>query len=172
MLPIPIMSTETLASCAEARQTGAAKTIDANKDCFTMHQFIPAPLARPLKVGCHVSPPIGYRYRGMPLPMMPARSAAPSRFGQRVISTASRRIRLQRDRRWRHPFLPLFVRVHPLVGRDASVSSIMRTGGAHRHFRQGRHFNDASRFHSGVSRGRRRRRQPVLHQGRHGDPSL
>src|SRR6267378_7665964 len=30
MRPIPIMSTETLASCAETRQTGAAKTSAAN----------------------------------------------------------------------------------------------------------------------------------------------
>jgi|SRR6266850_3597997 hypothetical protein len=34
MLPIPIMSTETLASCAETRQTGAAKTSAANKTRF------------------------------------------------------------------------------------------------------------------------------------------
>jgi len=49
MLPIPTMSTETVASCAEARQTGAPKMIDANRDRFIMHQIIPAPLARTLK---------------------------------------------------------------------------------------------------------------------------
>jgi hypothetical protein len=59
MLPIPIMSTEILASCAEARQMGAPKTIDTNRDRFVVHQIILAPLARTLKVGCRVSPPIG-----------------------------------------------------------------------------------------------------------------
>jgi len=39
MLPIPTMSTETWASCAEARQTGAPKMIDANRDRFIMHQI-------------------------------------------------------------------------------------------------------------------------------------
>jgi hypothetical protein len=36
MLPIPIMSTETLASCAETMQAGAAKTSAANKTRFVM----------------------------------------------------------------------------------------------------------------------------------------
>src|ERR1700704_2809598 len=36
MLPIPIMSTETLASCAEDRQTGAAQTSAANKTDLTI----------------------------------------------------------------------------------------------------------------------------------------
>jgi hypothetical protein len=43
MLPMPTMSIETLASCAEARQTGAPKMIDANRDRFIMYQIIPAP---------------------------------------------------------------------------------------------------------------------------------
>jgi hypothetical protein len=38
MPPIPIMSTETLASCAEARQTGAAQTSAANKTGLTIGQ--------------------------------------------------------------------------------------------------------------------------------------
>jgi hypothetical protein len=58
MLPIPIMSTETWASCAEARQVGAPKMIDANRNRFIMHQIIsPAPLARTRN--CRVNPPIG-----------------------------------------------------------------------------------------------------------------
>src|SRR3981189_3396373 len=36
MPPIPIMSTETLASCAEDRQTGAAQTSAANKTDLTI----------------------------------------------------------------------------------------------------------------------------------------
>jgi hypothetical protein len=36
MPPIPIMSTETLASCAEARQTGAAQTSAANRTGLTI----------------------------------------------------------------------------------------------------------------------------------------
>ncbi len=36
MPPIPIMSTETLASCAEDRQTGAAQTSAANKTGLTI----------------------------------------------------------------------------------------------------------------------------------------
>jgi hypothetical protein len=59
MLPIPTMSTETLASCAEARQSGAPKMIDANRDRFIMHQIIPAPLARTLNIGYRVNPPLG-----------------------------------------------------------------------------------------------------------------
>jgi hypothetical protein len=50
MLPIPIMSTETLASCAKTRQTEAQKTIDAIRDGFIIHQVILAPLARTPKV--------------------------------------------------------------------------------------------------------------------------
>jgi hypothetical protein len=46
MLPTPIISTETLASCAEATQTEAPNTIDANRDRFIIHQVILAPLAR------------------------------------------------------------------------------------------------------------------------------
>src|SRR5207244_6993738 len=61
MLPTPIISTETLASCAEATQTEAPKTIDANRDRFIIHQIILAPL------GCRVSPAIGLS-AGMPLP--------------------------------------------------------------------------------------------------------
>ena len=38
MLPMPIISTETLASCAETRHTGTAETIAANKNRFIMHQ--------------------------------------------------------------------------------------------------------------------------------------
>jgi hypothetical protein len=53
------MSTETLASCADAMQTEAPKTIDANRDGFIIHQVILAPLARTPKVGCRVSPAIG-----------------------------------------------------------------------------------------------------------------
>src|SRR5450631_572888 len=37
--PIPIMSTETLVSCAETRQTGAAKTSAAIKTRFIMRQI-------------------------------------------------------------------------------------------------------------------------------------
>jgi hypothetical protein len=44
MLPIPIMSTETLSSSAETREIEAPKTIDANRDCFIIHQVIPSPL--------------------------------------------------------------------------------------------------------------------------------
>ena len=43
MLPIPIMSTETLASCAETKQAGATKTSAAIKTRFIMRQ-IPATL--------------------------------------------------------------------------------------------------------------------------------
>src|SRR5262245_7725039 len=46
MLPAPIISTETLSSCADATQTDAPRTIDANRDRFIIHQVIPAPLAR------------------------------------------------------------------------------------------------------------------------------
>ena len=38
MPPMPIISTETLASCAETRHTGTAETIAANKNRFIMHQ--------------------------------------------------------------------------------------------------------------------------------------
>lgn len=67
MLPTPIISTETLASCAEATQTEAPKTIDANRDRFIINQIILAPLARTPKIGCRVSPAIGLS-AGMPLP--------------------------------------------------------------------------------------------------------
>jgi len=67
MLPTPIISTETLASCAEATQTEAPKTIGANRDRFIIHQIILAPLARTPKIGCRVSPAIGLS-AGMPLP--------------------------------------------------------------------------------------------------------
>src|SRR5258708_31661205 len=44
MLPIPIMSTETLESCAEASETRAAKTNTANKTRFIMRQiWAPSP---------------------------------------------------------------------------------------------------------------------------------
>jgi hypothetical protein len=39
MLPIPIMSTETLESCAEASETRAAKTNTTNKIRFIMRQI-------------------------------------------------------------------------------------------------------------------------------------
>jgi len=39
MRPIPIMSTETLASCAETRQAGAAQTSTAIKTRFIMRQI-------------------------------------------------------------------------------------------------------------------------------------
>jgi hypothetical protein len=45
MLPIPIISTVTLSSCADTRETEAPKTIDANRDRFIIHQVIPSPLA-------------------------------------------------------------------------------------------------------------------------------
>src|SRR6185312_2693792 len=67
MLPIPIISTETLASSAETRPTEAPKTIDANRDRFIIHQVIVSPLASTPKVGCRVSPAIGSS-TGMPLP--------------------------------------------------------------------------------------------------------
>ena len=51
----PIISTETLASCAAATQTEAPKTIDANRDRFIIHQIILAPLARTPKIGCCAS---------------------------------------------------------------------------------------------------------------------
>ncbi len=73
MLPTPTMSTETLASCADAVQTDAPRTIDANRDGLIIHQVMLAPLARTPKVGCRVSPAIGL-VTGMPLPTMPARS--------------------------------------------------------------------------------------------------
>ena len=41
MPPIPIMSTETLASCAETRKAGAAKTSAANKTRVIMSQIRP-----------------------------------------------------------------------------------------------------------------------------------
>jgi hypothetical protein len=44
MLPIPIMSTETLESCAEASETRAVKTSTANKTRFIMRQiWAPSP---------------------------------------------------------------------------------------------------------------------------------
>jgi hypothetical protein len=55
MLPTPIISTETVASCAEATQTEALKTIDANRNRFVIHQVILAPLARTPKIGCCAS---------------------------------------------------------------------------------------------------------------------
>jgi hypothetical protein len=62
MPPIPIMSTETLASCAETRQNGAAKISAVNKTPFIMRQ-IRAPLTRSPKIRCLVGPPIG-QYHG------------------------------------------------------------------------------------------------------------
>ena len=38
MPPMPIISTETLASCAETGHSGTAETIAANKNRFIMHQ--------------------------------------------------------------------------------------------------------------------------------------
>ena len=46
MLPIPIMSTETLASCAETRRSGAEKTNAKNKTRFIMRE-IPSLSDRP-----------------------------------------------------------------------------------------------------------------------------
>lgn len=40
MLPTPIISTETLSSCADATQTEAPKTIDASRDDFIIRQVI------------------------------------------------------------------------------------------------------------------------------------
>ena len=48
MLPTPIMSTETLSSCADATQTEAPRMIDANRDGFIIHQVMLAPLERRL----------------------------------------------------------------------------------------------------------------------------
>src|SRR3977135_4465063 len=67
------MSTETLASCAETWQTGAAKTSAANKTRLVVRQ-IRAPLTRSPKIRCLVGPPIGLlhwplRARAMPLPI-------------------------------------------------------------------------------------------------------
>ena len=46
MLPTPIISTETLLSCADATQIEAPKMIDANRDGFIVHQGMLAPLER------------------------------------------------------------------------------------------------------------------------------
>jgi hypothetical protein len=47
MLPTPIISTETLLSCADATQVETPKTIDANRDGFIIDQVKLAPLERP-----------------------------------------------------------------------------------------------------------------------------
>src|SRR5258705_6367200 len=60
--PYSIMSTETLASCAETRQNGAAKISAVNKTPFIMRQ-IRAPLTRSPKNRFLVGPPIG-QYHG------------------------------------------------------------------------------------------------------------
>jgi hypothetical protein len=62
MPPIPIMSTETLASCAETRQNGAAKISAVNETPFIMRQ-IRAPLTQSPKIRCLVGPPIGQYHR-------------------------------------------------------------------------------------------------------------
>src|SRR5712672_4346307 len=99
------MWTETLASCAETRQTGAATTSAANKARFIMRQFR-APLTRSPKIRCLVGPPIGLLHRAVPLPIDAGTEAA-HRFDQCVVSTASRRIGPQRDAAdcgWKRPF--------------------------------------------------------------------
>jgi hypothetical protein len=63
MLPTPIISTETLASSADATQAEAPRAIDANRVGLVIHQVMLAPLARTPKVGCRVSPAIGFVYR-------------------------------------------------------------------------------------------------------------
>ena len=40
MLPTPIISTETLSSCAAATPTEAPRMIDANRDGFVIHQVM------------------------------------------------------------------------------------------------------------------------------------
>jgi len=50
MLPIPIISTETWASCAETRQIGTPKMIDANRNRFIVQKIISGtsrPCAKP-----------------------------------------------------------------------------------------------------------------------------
>jgi hypothetical protein len=97
MLPTPIISTETLASCAEATQTEAPKTIDANRDRFIIHQIILAPLARTPKIGCCVSSSDRDFYRNAATnDARKVRGTIPG-FGQRGFPTASPRIGPQRD---------------------------------------------------------------------------
>ena len=54
MLPTPIISTDTLASCADAMQAETPKTIEANRDGFIIHQVMLTPLARTQNAGCRV----------------------------------------------------------------------------------------------------------------------
>jgi len=61
MLPTPIISTETLASCADATPTEAPKTIDANRDGFIIHHVMLAPLERPSRLLRKSSDRIVYR---------------------------------------------------------------------------------------------------------------
>jgi len=61
MLPIPIMSTETWASCAELMHTEALKMIGTNRVRFTMHHNMRAPLAHTC---CRVNPPLGLIFWG------------------------------------------------------------------------------------------------------------
>src|SRR5260370_25109905 len=63
MPPIPIMSTETLASCARTRQAGAAETSTANKTRFIMRQYPNGPLTRSPEIHCRVSPTVGLLQR-------------------------------------------------------------------------------------------------------------
>jgi hypothetical protein len=96
MAPMPIISTETLASCAETKHTGTAETIAANKNRFIMHQTR-APLthaksqSQPLTRGWDSFPAIGTKRRALTdrravlkgiafaksaIPLRPAASAA------------------------------------------------------------------------------------------------
>jgi hypothetical protein len=72
MLPIPIMSTETLASCAETRQAGAAKTSAAIKTRFIMRQIRAAPLQHHYKSGRSVTADRGWK-RPFDEPIAPPR---------------------------------------------------------------------------------------------------
>ena len=59
MLPIPIISTEIWASCAEATQIGALKMIDANRNRFITHQIISLRHLSPGRETVRVISPIG-----------------------------------------------------------------------------------------------------------------
>jgi hypothetical protein len=70
MAPMPIISTETLASCAETMHTGTVETIAANKNRFIMHQT-GAPLthaksqSQPPTRGWDSCPAIGTKRRAL-----------------------------------------------------------------------------------------------------------
>jgi hypothetical protein len=123
MAPMPIISTETLASCAETKHTGTAETIAANKNRFIMHQTR-APLthaksqSQPLTRGWDSFPAIGTKRRALT-----DRRAVLKGIAFAKSSNPSKTGRVRR-RRECTPDYPQLRRQSPSSGRAATCAKV------------------------------------------------